>query len=48
MDSWVSGEMADEDTGLHHLAHAICCLMFIVWLDENIQTDRQDVEVSAP
>ena len=24
----IDGEDADEETGLSHLAHAICCLMF--------------------
>lgn len=25
----------DEESGLHHAAHAICCLVFILWLDLN-------------
>lgn len=25
---WWLGERKDPDSGLHHLAHAICCLMF--------------------
>jgi hypothetical protein len=25
----------DEESGLHHAAHAICCLIFILWFDFN-------------
>jgi len=28
--AWARGERDDPDTGLHHLAHAGCCLMFIL------------------
>ena len=35
MDQYWSGEQTDPDTGLHHLSHAICSLMFIVWMDKN-------------
>lgn len=27
--AWQRGEMHDPETGLHHLAHAMCCLMFL-------------------
>ena len=30
-----NGEVEDEESGLHHLAHAICSLMFIVQVDKN-------------
>ena len=26
-------EMLDEDYKLHHLAHLICCALFLIWLD---------------
>ena len=35
IDAWYSGEKTDSETDLHHLAQAMCCLMFLVWLDEN-------------
>ncbi len=35
MDAWKEGVKIDEESGLHHLAHAMCSLMFLVWLDEN-------------
>lgn len=30
---WEEGELADKDTGESHLAHAVCSLMFLWWLD---------------
>jgi len=27
--AWKKGEQMDEESGLHHLAHAMCCLMFL-------------------
>ena len=26
-------EIEDEDYGLHHLAHLICCALFLIWFD---------------
>lgn len=31
--AWWSGERADPETGLHHLAHAGCCVLFLLWLE---------------
>ena len=33
--SWQSGELLDEESGLPHLAHAQCCLMFMMHFDVN-------------
>lgn len=33
IDAWYNGELRDSETGLPHLAHAICCLMFLMWFD---------------
>ena len=39
IDAWWNGELLDLDKGdqkgshLPHLAHAICCLMFLMWFD---------------
>lgn len=30
---WWEGEKYDDETGENHLAHAICCLMFMLWFD---------------
>jgi hypothetical protein len=31
--AWWRGEVLDPDDGLPHLAHAICCLLFLMWFD---------------
>lgn len=31
--AWWGGEQNDPETGLHHLAHAGCCLVFLLWKD---------------
>lgn len=28
--AWATGEIHDKETGRHHLAHAVCCLMFLI------------------
>lgn len=33
VDLWWSGEKTDPETGKHHLAHAVCCAMFLMWFD---------------
>jgi hypothetical protein len=33
--AWWHGEEQDTESGLHHLAHAICCLLFLMWFDHN-------------
>jgi hypothetical protein len=37
IESWWSGEKTDPETGIHHLAHAVCCALFCVWLDSDFQ-----------
>lgn len=32
--AWQEGEMTDPETGKNHLAHAICCLLFLLWFDQ--------------
>lgn len=31
--AWFNGEPKDQETGESHLAHAICCLLFLLWFD---------------
>lgn len=33
--AWKKGEQLDSETQLHHLVHAMCNLMFIVWIEQN-------------
>jgi len=28
--AWVHGEIQDRESGFHHLAHALCCVMFLL------------------
>ena len=35
ISAWKQGETVDSESKQYHLAHAICCLMFLVWMDEN-------------
>lgn len=35
IQAWYYGETKDPETGESHLAHAICCLMFLLWFDTN-------------
>lgn len=32
--AWREGEIIDPDSGLPHLACAICCLLFLMWFDK--------------
>jgi len=32
--AWWNGEIKDSETGKSHLAHAICCLLFLMWGDD--------------
>lgn len=34
IDSWWAGETLDQESGKPHLAHAGCCLLFLLWFDE--------------
>ena len=31
--AWKSGQRLDPETGLPHLAHAVCCLLFLLWFE---------------
>lgn len=33
--AWRQGERDDPETNLHHLAHAMCCLVFLMEEDKN-------------
>ena len=35
IDQHVDGEWIDDEFGLPHLAHALCCLIFLFWLELN-------------
>lgn len=33
--AWQSGEKVDEESGMNHLYHMGCCLLFLIWGEEN-------------
>ena len=33
--AWKEGELLDPDSGLKHLGHAICNLVFLAWFDDH-------------
>jgi hypothetical protein len=35
IDAWLHGESVDSETGSSHLAHAMCCITFLMWLEQN-------------
>ena len=37
--TWFDGNKKDSTTKLHHLAHAICCLLFLMWFDKKGHND---------
>lgn len=39
--SWWKGEQLDPETGLHHLAHVMCCCMFLLHYELNRRTYRK-------
>ena len=44
VDAWWSGERNDPETGQHHLAHAVCCAMFLMWFDDTEKENTIVVE----
>ena len=35
LTAWQSGEAMDPESGESHLAHAICCLVFLTWFEDH-------------
>ena len=33
--SYISGDKKDSESGFSHLAHLICCALFMMWFDDN-------------
>ena len=41
--AWKQGEQLDPESGIHHLAHAMCCLMFLYEHDIMYSLNNGDV-----
>lgn len=39
--AWKTGEQLDPESGIHHLAHAMCCLFFLYEHDVEYSKDEQ-------
>lgn len=39
--AWRKGEKLDEETGLSHLSHCICCLIFLHELENSVITQEE-------
>ena len=39
MIAWKTGEKYDPETGLNHLAHAACSVLFMLWFDQQEVSD---------
>lgn len=35
LEAWWSGESRDPESGRRHMAHAACCVLFLLWFDSN-------------
>ena len=42
--AWKRGEQMDPESGLHHLAHAMCCLMFLYEHDIIYSVNNDEVK----
>jgi len=40
--AWWLGDPCDKDTGISHLAHAICCWLFLLALDQEKKRVKSD------
>lgn len=43
--AYASGETHDPETGKHHLAHAICCMLYLVAFDLGEHNDKSNGDV---
>jgi len=39
--AWKEGEVLDPESGIHHLAHALCCISFLY--EHDIKYSKEDV-----
>lgn len=42
-----TGERLDRESGLHHLAHAACCVLFLLELDDDQRMTTEEAATAA-
>ena len=42
LDAWQAGKNKDPETGLNPIAHAICCLIFLLWHEKEVTQQTQE------
>jgi hypothetical protein len=45
LTAYASGETNDPETGKHHLAHAICCMLYLVAFDLGEHNDKSNSDI---
>ena len=46
--AWWDGERLDAESGLPHLAHAGCCILFLLWADKDAKEAKASHEAAEP
>lgn len=42
--AWRSGQIFDDESKLRHLAHALCCLIFLSWMEDRRLKKRRKIK----
>ena len=45
--AWWDGERLDAESGLPHLAHAGCCILFLLWADKDATEAKAAMEATT-
>lgn len=45
LTAYTTGETNDPETGKHHLAHAICCMLYLVAFDLGEHNDKSNSDI---
>lgn len=48
LNAWKMGEKFDEESGLHHLAHAACNALFLLWFQMKREPDMAYTRFNEP
>jgi hypothetical protein len=41
ISAYMQGEESDPESGLSHLGHAACCILFLIWFKSNKRTTEK-------